>query len=201
MIARTLVTSVVWLVVAANAFADSDGYYCVGPGYFAYQFGFAAPSTTPHRLPVVSMSRRAGLGEPVTFDLPAFQVHGMRCGEREIQLAAFDAIYTVSLDSSERPAQIARAPLAARGQIPPELSGRQQNLGGWSRPASTLRAERTVLAKTGDGYEVVLEIVPRESGKCATSIMTRLVMLDTTGRVSREHLIFKGVAHRECGAH
>jgi hypothetical protein len=38
---------------AGTAYADSDGYYCIGRGYLAYQFGFAAPPTRPHRLSVI----------------------------------------------------------------------------------------------------------------------------------------------------
>src|SRR4029077_19139662 len=69
--------------------ADSDGYYCVGRGYLAYQFGFAAPSPKPHRRSVIRFSGTSGIELPVVLDLPQFQVHGMQCGEEWIDVAAF----------------------------------------------------------------------------------------------------------------
>jgi len=34
----------VMLIAVGALYADSDRYYCVGPGYIAFQFGMAAPS-------------------------------------------------------------------------------------------------------------------------------------------------------------
>lgn len=39
------------------AHADSDGYYCDGQGYLAYQFGMAPPPVAPHRLHVLHTRR------------------------------------------------------------------------------------------------------------------------------------------------
>jgi hypothetical protein len=57
-----VVLSLVWLAMLAAGpdahVADSDGYYCVGPDYLAYQFGMAYPPVAPHRLFVVRPRRR-----------------------------------------------------------------------------------------------------------------------------------------------
>ena len=85
------------------AYADSDGYYCVGRSYLAYQFGVAPLPVAPHRLSVIRTRGPAGIPRPAMLELPQFQVHGMRCGEGWIDVAAFTAIYHVILDESDRP--------------------------------------------------------------------------------------------------
>ena len=87
------------------AHADSDGYYCVGPGYLAYQFGMAPLPIAPHRLHVLNTRAVPGIPEPATLELPQFQVHGLRCGDRWIEVASFTAVYRVTLDDSMRPAR------------------------------------------------------------------------------------------------
>src|SRR5438046_6063641 len=82
-------------VLAAPAWADRSGYYCVGRDYIAYQFGFAAPPVAPHRLYVIRLGGAAGITEPAGLELPPFQVGGMLCTERSVQRASVDVIYTV----------------------------------------------------------------------------------------------------------
>ena len=50
---RVIWLASIFLVLADVTYADSDGYYCVGHDFIAYQFGFAAPPVGPHRLFVV----------------------------------------------------------------------------------------------------------------------------------------------------
>src|SRR5213593_1183747 len=103
---------------AGTAYADSDGYYCIGRGYLAYQFGFAAPSTRPHRLSVIRFAGASGIQPPAVLELPQFQVHGMQCGEGWIDVASFTAIYHVTLDGSDRPVRYAVQPIADGQNIP-----------------------------------------------------------------------------------
>jgi hypothetical protein len=187
---------------AGSAYADSDGYYCIGPGYLAYQFGFAAPSERPHRLYMVRIGGPAVISEPVVLELPQFQVHGMECAERRIRLASFDAVYTVPLDANREPASVLVAPLAERGRWPAEFTGRQQNLGEWSKAVGTLSVERILLKTNPTGHAIVLEITPTASTeRCVTDISTRVIELDATGRVLRERALFQGKGRRECGGH
>src|SRR4029453_14438490 len=92
------------------AYADSDGYYCVGRGYLAYQLGFAAPPIAPHHLYVVRFGGTAGIEAPVALDLPQFQVQGIICADRAIRILAYDAIYTVRLDATDRPVGFSTVP-------------------------------------------------------------------------------------------
>lgn len=77
------------LVTAGSvpAFADSDGYFCVGPDYLAYQFGMAAPPVRPHVLHVIRFTSQRFFDAPATIELPQFQVHGMLCEAGRIRVA------------------------------------------------------------------------------------------------------------------
>jgi hypothetical protein len=190
--------AVLILVVAGEARADSDGYFCVGKDYIAYQFGLAAPSPGPHRLTIVRFGRD-GLHAPQVVDLPQFQVHGMACGDTTVRVAAFDAIYTVTLASTPR--------LVGRADIPPTDHGRfpsavfvQRNLAQLSRARAEMRADRIRLGVAPDGHAFELVIVPTPSSKaCVVNIVSTLVELDAAGGqvVSRD--VFRGEAPRECG--
>lgn len=183
---------------AVPAHADSDGYYCVGPNYLAYQFGFAAPSPTPHRLFVVWLGT-AEVIERVAFDLPAFQVHGMTCDKDRIRVAAYDRLYTVALNDRARPLSISETPYERPGAFPFEVSSLQRNLGGWSRPVNTLQSERVPLPAAA-GTKVVLEIAPRPGDeRCVTLITTRVLVTDSSGQAVRALTVFQGQGHRTCG--
>src|SRR5687767_15632826 len=95
------------------AYADSDGYYCTGRGYLAYQFGMAPSSVvTPHRLYVLRIGTSGGIAEPAELELPAFQVHGLRCGDGWIDVASFTATYRVTFDGQARPIRYEVRPFA-----------------------------------------------------------------------------------------
>jgi hypothetical protein len=185
-----------------SAFADSDGYYCAGRGYLAYQFGFAAPPVGPHRLHVLRMSGAAGIGAPVVFDLPQFQVHGMLCGDRTIRIAAFNAIYTVHLDEAQAPVRLEMTPRTPDGRVPPEFVETQsRNLGAWSRVANTLTTERVPLGPVEGGGYFLLEVVGRavESERCASTVTSRAIRTDRNGREVQQIQIFQGRGVRDCG--
>jgi hypothetical protein len=186
---------------ATPASADSDGYYCIGRDYIAYQFGFAPPPIAEHRLYIIRVGGAAGIGEPAVFKLPQFQVHGLLCNERTVQLAGWDAIYTVQLDSTLRPVRYQIAPWADRPQPPSQFVGHQQNLGGWSRPIGTLAVERVLVTKNAAGHEFLLEITPKASTseRCVVEITTRVLELSATGQTVGERLVFRGKGHQECG--
>jgi hypothetical protein len=186
---------------ATPASADSDGYYCVGRDYIAYQFGVAAPPIAEHRLYIIRVGGAAGIGEPAIFELPQFQVHGLLCNERNVQLAGWDAIYTVQLDSTLRPVRYQIAPWADPQHIPPQFVGHQQNLGGWSRPLNTLAVERVLITNNAAGHEFLLEITPNASTSehCVVEITTHVLELNATGQTVGERLLFHGNGHRECG--
>jgi hypothetical protein len=128
----------------AVASADSDGYYCIGRGYLAYQFGFAAPPVAPHRLHIVRFGS-SGLRAPIVFDLPQFQVQGIVCSDRTVRLAAYNATYTVYLDEESRPLRYDAIERTDVGHTPPEFVGHSDNLGAWSRVVRSLKTDRISL--------------------------------------------------------
>jgi hypothetical protein len=100
-------------VHAAPAWADSDGYYCVGPGYIAYETRFSAPPSQ-HLLHVIRFSSRQGISRIAPVVLEDFQVHAMNCG-----------------DGASRPTITSEtAPVPAPGS-------ESANLGHWSREGVT----------------------------------------------------------------
>ena len=139
-----------------SAYADSDGYYCVGRGYLAYQFGFAAPPVGPHRLFVIRFGGASGIESPAVLDLPQFQVGGMLCGDRTVQLA--DAIYTIQLDATNRPVRYDSSPWLDRGHTPPQFVGHSENLGAFNPAARTLKLRRISLGPVNGGGQYLLEM-------------------------------------------
>lgn len=118
------------------ASADSDGYYCIGRDYLAYQFAFTN-GATGHYLAVVSLARGFSLDEPATVELPAFQVHGMRCNATSVELHDLKTIYGIDISDRGQPVLFGQKPLE-----PETRDGfRQANLGLWA--FAGLRTEGT----------------------------------------------------------
>ena len=188
---------------AGTAYADSDGYYCIGRGYLAFQFGLAAPSPKPHRLSVIRFSGAPGIPPPAVLDLPRFQVHGMQCGEGWIDVASFTAIYHVTLDENDRPVRYVMQPFPDSQKIPQEfILSQVQNLGASSGGRAYLKPVRVRLSAKERGGAYLLEIIamaipPLE--KCELDITSRLVETDRDGREVSARIIFRGLGHRECG--
>lgn len=184
----------------ANAYADSDGYYCIGHGYIAYQFGMDTPGNPPR----VSIIRTATSGEiprPLELRLPPFQVHAMRCGEGWVDVASFTMVYRIILDRNGRPVRYETRPLPGGSSGLSEFP-RTPNLATLSRAAATLEAERVVLGETDRGRSYVLvitaAIIP-PAKQCRTAITTRIVEMDRNGKELRGRVIFEGEGGRECG--
>ena len=186
-----------------TAYADSDGYYCIGRGYLAYQFGFAAPSTGPHRLSVIRFSGASGIQSPAVLDLPQFQVHGMRCGEGWIDVAAFTNVYRVTLDQNSRPVGY-EVRLSPDGQkISQEFILSQiHNLGAPGGGRAYLKPVRVRLSARERGGAYLLEIIAKAIPplkKCELAMTSRIVETDRNGRKISARIIFQGRSHRECG--
>ncbi len=201
-----LLSATVFLVLSflgAGTVYAGDGYYCVGRGYVAYQFGYAAPSPKPHRLSVIRFSDTSGIESPGVLDLPQFQVHGLQCGDAWIDVAAFTAIYHVTLDESHRPIRYEVQPFPD-GQTMPQtfFPSQLQNLGGEGAARAYLKPVRARLSATGRGGEYLLDITAKvipPLKKCELAITSRIVETDHDGREISARIIFQGRGYRECG--
>ena len=165
---------------AGVARADSDGYYCVGPGYIAYQFAFTTPPGPPHRLYVVRFGGGT-ISAPSEFRLAEFQVHGMRCRADGVDLVAWDAIHSVGFDSAGFPARTSATPLPA-GRRPDWPAGIAGNLGPFGN--ATFAPTRRVVGTDADGVSYVLEVVaqPDSVRECEPVVVARIIAQDVNGR-------------------
>ena len=142
------------LAVVSPVRADSDGYYCIGQDYLAYQFAFTN-GASGHYLAVISLSRGFSIEEPATVELPAFQVHGMRCNATSVELHDLKTIYGVDISERENPT------LFGQKRLDTDMRDRfrQNNLGLWA--FSGLRSEGTTamtipLPRPGPGLDAAL---------------------------------------------
>jgi hypothetical protein len=191
------------LAVPAVAYADSDGYYCTGRGYLAYQFGMAPMPVAPHKVNVISLRGPQGIPEPAVLELPQFQVHGMLCGDGWIDIASFTTVYRITLDVNDRPVRYEERG-SLKGQPIPQafIQSQFQNLGPLGGAKAYVKPIRTALGVRPLGGEYVLEVIAKaiEPAKaCEVSVISRIVETDSGGQEVSARLIFEGRSHRECG--
>ena len=182
--------------------ADSDGYYCVGPDYIAYELRGKAPRRT-HHLYVLSIAESARITKPAAVALPQFQTHGMRCGATTVQVLGWDSLYTVDLSTTIRSVAVEAVAAGNAGgsrRVPPGFE--VANLGGWSRAATSGRPDTIPLAlgAGGCGFVLAFDVRPKsKENPCVSRVVTRLVQLDGRGHVVHSVILFDGEGHRECG--
>jgi hypothetical protein len=188
-----LAVGLLGLALAPEAWADSDGYFCVGAGYLAYELReWSAPEGT-HVLKVVRVGQPDGVSEPATLPLADFQVHGMRCEAKRIVVLGWDRRYTIALPS-DGPPRIESADPRPAGKVPMEY--RVDSLTD-SRRSRTIRIPST---RHGRIYD--LQITHRESAATASGqggvihheTTTTLIERDLTGMVVSHRRIHAGVA-------
>ena len=128
MVRLTCAVALGLLLAPAQALADSDGYYCTGRGYLAFETRFSADSVG-HLLHVIRFSRAEGLLRLPPIQLPDFQVHAMHCRADIVDVQAGRTNYSVDVSRSDR--QVIRSRTVAPEQ---GVSALTANLGHWSRP-------------------------------------------------------------------
>jgi hypothetical protein len=190
------------LSVPGIAYADSDGYFCVGQGYLAYQFGLAPPPVAPHRLSVISTEGAEGIPDAVTLELPQFQIHGIVCGEGWVDIASFTTVYRVTLNERQRPVRYEeRGPLDR--PIPQAyIRSQLQNLGASGGGRAYLNPTRMRIGVRRGGGEYVLEVVAKAIepvNRCEIFVTSRIVEIDSGGRQVNERVVFQAKGRRECG--
>ena len=90
------------LLLPSTARADSDGSYCHGPGFIAWETRLAIGGAN-HVLHVVRFGRANGIEPTERIVIPEFQVHGMLCGPKRVELVGWTARYRVDLNAPGRP--------------------------------------------------------------------------------------------------
>ena len=86
------------LVLApAVAVADSDGYYCIGKCYLAYEMRFSAP-VDGHTLTILTPSPDGSVvAQRTDFPIPEFQTHAMVCLDGAVRLRDLSHLYNVDI--------------------------------------------------------------------------------------------------------
>lgn len=173
---RTLPALFVVAFIAVAARADSDGSFCAGRSYLAYELRAAGT----HTLVVL---REAQL-EQVEVALPDFQVHGMRCGDDVVELAGWDVTYAVELSSGRH--RVSVTPLAKAGALPdwPQTNLATRNTGvtvvdlPWRVP-----------------HQLRIEVAPGPA-TCVSNVATRLYR---TGTAAPVRTLLARTFNAECG--
>ena len=191
---KVLMVLVLILALPTVAYADSEGYYCVGPDYLAYQFGIDV-SNRPVRLFVVPV----GSVEPASLQLVAFQVHGMKCTDWVVELLGWTNLYTAQLDTSRRPVSYQTGDLSKPGERPVQFAALVGNLAHLSPAVGSLKPEQVRIGTDIRGYTYSLEMTPRLVSRCIVELTSRIVERDPQGRESRARVAFQAQVPRACG--
>ena len=90
-VAATLLSAAIF---AAPASADSDGYFCIGPNYIAYQLNNPGIPGA-HKLYVIPFNGGNIKIHRSEATLPDFQVHRLSCESQHIRLVGWNSIHDV----------------------------------------------------------------------------------------------------------
>jgi hypothetical protein len=89
------------------AHADSDGFYCIGHGYVAYEGrGLSIPAET-HTVFIVKVGGQEGISDPITVTIEEFHVNGMYCGG---ELIVFRNGHAIDISDIDRPRYLGLRP-------------------------------------------------------------------------------------------
>ena len=181
------------LLLPSLALADSDGYYCMGPGFVAYEVSLTG-DTPGHWLHVVRVSAANGIVRLQPIALPEFQVHGMTCRDDGVDLDGWTARHSISLH------QDGRATLTSTAVESSPKGAHQQNLGWLARPG--------VADISSDGFHGEFQLVIAEATRptsrglerfTVTQIWRRTRTAPITRQVTAAETLFVGVRPSERG--
>lgn len=127
---RSVILFILFVFVLSPALcrADSDGCFCIGDGYLAYDFWRDDGYQYLH---VVWIGGTHGIRGPMTIRMEPGQPHGYRCAPAKIEVFMWNRIdeYDVSEPGVMR---FVRSRPALEGRAPEGFVS--QNLGAWAKP-------------------------------------------------------------------
>jgi hypothetical protein len=174
------------LALPVHVIADSDGYYCVGPTYLAYEFSFS-DSIPGHNLFIIPLSDDQPDIRPVRVQLDDFQVHGMMCGDSTVQVLGWNVLYRVGILGSEARV-LEAAELETPGSTPVGFQKQEANLGAYF--GDSMRQELRIASSR---YSYELRLTFRSPPGAWDSFGTvDLVRLDEGDRVLMSCRIYDG---------
>ena len=186
----TFVVLSLLIFCVSDVYADSDGYYCAGPGYVAYQFRAMSWFTMGrHIVRVVKLSDGKAIwaGDAVLKD---FQPHLMRCGADHVTVGGYDRGWVeYDIDISRSPSVRAERSDPNRKFKPGEHAP-LQNLGNWSR-ATTV----TLPPAKNDGFVYLIEITVTQdptNRRCTERVSTLVATRPETPKGAQYLVLYKG---------
>ena len=175
-------------MLPSKALADSDGYFCVGRGYLAYERRFAA-APARHQLQVVRFGGTRGIVADAPVLLDDFQVHGMRCTSQRVEIVGWHTTYLVDVSGSASPVAVEQRGVS-NGTTP---TSPPANLGHWAQPS--------VLSLEAEGDDLFQLVIARTSQRVSGGVehhtVTRLIQRRVHGPPGQEIAgslqVFEGV--------
>jgi hypothetical protein len=163
---RRLLIGLLLLVPLETARADSEGYYCTGPGFVAWETRFRS-SPAEHVLHLVRFSHATGIAAAERVVLPDFQVHGMSCSAGMVRLVGWDSHFSVDVSVPGRPVITSRTQAFDGKQTPPP-----GNLGYGAKAGVT---DLVTDGRTGEFELVVARVSRRVAGGIDHHTVARLI--------------------------
>ena len=171
--------------LSSAARGDSDGYYCAGHGYLAYQWNGLSVPTDGHVLHIITLDGRND--EPSEVSLERFQVHGMKCSRDRVELRGWDAIVSVALSKTGRGVFEGKRTLDERDPV----GFTQSNLGDLSVSGVT----KLDAADPAHVYELVIEKSEQGlEGVILHRTTTTLVRRNRSGEIVQRRTLYSGEA-------
>lgn len=169
--------------------ADSDGYYCAGRGFLAYEQRVAKPSPR-HELRIVRFDSVRGIEAGPAVILEDFQVHGMRCRPGVVEVAGWDTAYVVTFSDRD----VLPTTTKTNAFSGPDLASTPANLGHWSQPGVV-----NLEAEGGELFQLVIATVfQRVAGGVERHTLSRVLRRATRGasvsEIVQSYNVFEGVS-------
>jgi hypothetical protein len=195
-ISRNLLLLSILLVIgtAESSLSDSDGYFCVGPGYLAYEFNDTSAPDSGHVLNIIYLGGEAGISAPVKVMLESFQTHGMKCGENSIEILAWDAIHIVDISNRKAPSIKAKISIEPGKQVEGFMN---KNLGHWFNPYQDSSVVKLSVYEGPRLYELIINRSETSEAKNGGGIIyrhtkTEVVQKNPHGEIVKRLEIFEG---------
>jgi len=170
--------------------ADSDGYFCTGPGYLAYQLR-SWNTDGSHLLKIVRFGD-GEIREVGAVELPDFQPHAILCEEDRVRIVGWRLHYVeYSIDVSREPQITVTIENLDRALSPAQPEELMTNLGDWAVPGTTTLSSEDVRHE----YRLVItrESVPVQGG-LDHHTRTVLVAESRAGTQVSELVVYEGTS-------
>ena len=177
-------------VGVGEAHADSDGYYCTGPGYVAYELrGWNWYTMGQHIVRVVKFAngKVAWAGDVAVKD---FQPHLMKCDTSRVTIGGYDRGWLeYEIDVKAQPSITAERAAPDR-QFKPGEHAPLPNLGNWSRSSTVpLVGDPTDQAV----YQLDILVTQDQANPRCRDRVSRLVLKRNAGqRVAQQFVLYEG---------